>query len=289
MAQSEWRRTTQLVGVAAAILMAEHPMTVRQCFYRLVSAAVVENCIRDYRRVSMILTKARNDGRIEFDWIVDRSRQNYTAATWSNLREFGEAVLASYRRDNWQDQENYIEVWTEKDAIIGSIYAITDQWAVTIRALRGFNSTTGAHSIAEHFRDENAKGKMIEVFYLGDFDPSGAAIEDDVARRVRAYDSGLFKIKRLAIFKADIAKFQLPSLRVKAIDPRAGEFIRRHGTAAIELDALPPTELRARLQKAIMDKVDLKRWERAQMVERAHVETTERIVQAFAAQQDGQR
>jgi hypothetical protein len=261
-------------------------MTVRQCFYRLVSAGLIDNCIRDYRRISVILTKARNDGRINFDWIVDRSRQNYAPATWSNLREFGDAVLASYRRDNWQDQANYLEVWTEKDAIIGSIQSITDQWAVTIRALRGFNSTTGANSTAEHFWAKNEEGKAIEVFYLGDFDPSGTAIEGDVARRVRAYNSGLFKMKRLAIHKADITEFRLPPLRVKAADPRASEFIRRHGTQAVELDALPPTELRTRLQKAIISKVDLRQWRRALAVEQAHVETTERIARAFAGEKE---
>jgi len=49
-------------------------MTVRQLFYRLVSSEVIGNCLADYQRVSKAMTKARNDGRVSWDWIVDRSR-----------------------------------------------------------------------------------------------------------------------------------------------------------------------------------------------------------------------
>lgn len=282
MARSEWAKTTRLIDAAVKVLKAENPMTVRQCFYRLVSVGEIQNCIADYRRVSQILTTARNDGRIRFAWIVDRSRQDYSASTWTDLREFGECVLNSYRRDNWQDQPNFVEVWTEKDAIVGSILALTNEWAVTVRAQRGFNSTTCAHAIAQLFREKNAEGKRIKVFYLGDWDPSGAAIEDDVARRVRNYRSGPFDIARLAIHKADIAKFNLPPLRVKSSDPRAHEFVRHHGSKAVELDALPPTELRARLEKAISGEVERDSWDRALAVEQAHRETTELIMEAFA-------
>jgi hypothetical protein len=104
MARNEWKKTTQLVKAAVEILEREHPMTLRQCFYRLVSIGELGNCLADYRRLSKVLTVSRNDGRIDFDWIVDRSRPNYSVSAWANLRDFGEAVLASYRRDNWQDQ-----------------------------------------------------------------------------------------------------------------------------------------------------------------------------------------
>jgi len=52
-------------------------MTIRQLFYRLVSIEAIENSRNDYQRVSSIMTKARNDGRIAFDAIVDRSRSEY--------------------------------------------------------------------------------------------------------------------------------------------------------------------------------------------------------------------
>src|SRR3954466_4233077 len=59
----EWRETTRLVDAAGEILEQEHPMTIRQLFYRLVSAAVIENTRANYRRVSKVMTKADSNCR----------------------------------------------------------------------------------------------------------------------------------------------------------------------------------------------------------------------------------
>jgi len=68
-------------------------------------------------------------------------------------------------------QPGHCEIWTEKDAIIGSIQDVTNELGVTVRVCRGFLSTTKAHEIAEHF---DAISKSITIFYLGDHDPSGS-------------------------------------------------------------------------------------------------------------------
>lgn len=277
MSKSEWAKTTELINAAIAVLQAENPATIRQLFYRLVSVGEIENCLHDYQRLSKAMTKARNDARVPFSWITDRSRPRYAGEGWDDLMQYAECSFANYHRDNWQEQHSYVECWVEKDAIVGSIEKIADDWGIWLRALRGFNSTTSAHAIATDFKNKNTLGKQIRVLYLGDHDASGRSIEVDVADRVRTYGSGPFKIERLAIHKSDIAKFHLPPLRVKEADPRAGEFIRRFGTQTVELDALPPSELRRRLETAIRALVDMERWNRALMIEQAELQTTARI------------
>lgn len=282
MAKGEWAATTRLIDAAVEVLKRENPMTIRQLFYRLVSIREIENCLRDYQRVSKGMTKARNDCRIPFEWIVDRSRPVYEAGTFEDLVEYSDVIIDWYRRDNWQDQPNYVELWCEKDAVTGSLEKITDKWAVPLRALRGFNSTTNVHQIAALFHNKKQWGKRIVVFYLGDWDPSGEAIENDVKRRVLHHGSGPFYITRLAIHREDIRKFHLPPLRVKTADPRSGAFVRRHGHNSVELDALPPTELRARVDRAIKSQVHMDAWQRALRLEEAQKETTARIAQALA-------
>lgn len=120
------------------------------------------------------------------------------------------------------------------------------------------------------------------VFYLGDWDASGEAIEQDVKRRVLDYRSGSFETTRLAIHEADIRKFHLPPLLVKATDPRSSTFIRQHGRNAVELDALPPAVLRERLDRAIQEKVEMQRWDRAIQLETAERETTARLARVLA-------
>jgi hypothetical protein len=75
-------------------------------------------------------------------------------------------------------------------------------------------------------------------------------------------------IDRLAIFKSDIKMFRLPPLQIKDSDSRAHDFQRQHGTKCVELDALPPDELRRRLRVAIEDLIDVDLWNRAIAVEK---------------------
>jgi len=60
----------------------------------------------------------------------------YTATTFEDITDYSDAIIDWYRRDNWQDQPNHVQVWCEKDAVTGSIERITDKWAVPLRALR---------------------------------------------------------------------------------------------------------------------------------------------------------
>jgi hypothetical protein len=80
MAKGEWEKTTRLIDRAVGILEMENPMTIRQLFYRLVSAGALANSRADYQRLSVVMSKARNDNRCDFDWIVDRSRPEYSPA-----------------------------------------------------------------------------------------------------------------------------------------------------------------------------------------------------------------
>src|SRR6516225_4726726 len=99
----------ELLSILKPILEADRPMTVRQCFYRLVSIGKLENCRPDYQRVSRLLTSARHDGAILWSWITDRSRPVYRPSTWANPADWlGEPE--DYRRDPWQEQRNYVEV-----------------------------------------------------------------------------------------------------------------------------------------------------------------------------------
>jgi hypothetical protein len=80
-----------------------------------------------------------------------------------------------------------------------------------------------------------------------------------------------FQLKRLAIHKSDIRKFNLPPQRVKDTDSRAPKFREKYGTDTVELDALPPTELRRRIREAIEGKMDRQQWERAIAVESVEI------------------
>ena len=126
------------------------------------------------------MTIARKDDRIPYDAIVDRSRPEYRPYVFNDLEEYAKGVQRSYRKDYWEMQPNHVEIFVEKDSIIGSIEGTCDELGITIRVGRGYVSTTKIHEIARRFRHIN---KPIHVFYLGDHDPSGRGIEEDIKRR----------------------------------------------------------------------------------------------------------
>lgn len=283
MAQGEWRSTTQLIEQAANILGQESPMTIRQLFYRLVSIEAIQNSRDDYQRVSMAMTKARNDDRIDFDCIVDRSRPEYSPNVFDDAAQYARVVSKGYRKDYWQLQPQRVEVWCEKDSVIGSIEDLTVKLGITVRVARGFLSTTKAFDLA---RAIGGSEKPMTVFYLGDHDPSGRQIETDLAKRIHNYGAK-FIIKRLAIHAADITKFKLPPLRVKQSDSRAIGFLRRYSNKCVELDALPPTELRRRVEEAVTAMQDRKLWERAVMIEEAELLSIRQIVERWPTHNEG--
>src|SRR5262249_61192281 len=69
-----------------------------------------------------------------------------------------------------------------------------------------------------------------------------------------------------------------PPLPVKAKDRRSAGFIRQHGRDCAEVDALAPSELRNRVEDAILAHIDAAEWERLQEAERLEQETLEEFV-----------
>jgi hypothetical protein len=172
-----------------------------------------------------------------------------------------DCVKASYRRDNWQDQPNYCELWSEKATVLGSMRPITGELGVMLRACRGYGSTgMEGHvgSLSESIE------KPITVFYIDDHDPSGHDIPRDIYRRAQEAAGRGFQMVRLAIHPADIRTFNLPPQRIKATDSRAAGFKKRFGTTAptVELDALPVDLLRRRVRSAIEGLIDFEAWNR---------------------------
>lgn len=279
MAKGLWSSTTNLIGAARRILAREQPATIRQLFYRLVSIQALENSTPHYHKLIRVMTLAREREAIPFEWIVDRSRPTYAPNVFDDLEDGLRALRAGYRRDCWQGQPSHVEVWAEKDAITGAIQPVADELGVTMRVSRGFTSTTRVHEIASEFAGIS---KPVYVYYLGDHDPSGRAIELDLYERVSKCMVS-FHMERLAILEEDIRRFNLPPLRVKLQDPRAAGFRRTFGNQAVELDALPPDELRRRVREAVESHINGEAWTRALAVERAEKESIKNFVGRWKA------
>jgi hypothetical protein len=267
------------MAYAGKLLAESHPMTLRQLHYAIFSREEIEyeNTTACYRRLSRVTTIARRSHRqwelsganpstqpdscFPHGWLVDETRQAYVYSAWRNMPDFLDSVKTQYRRDAWQGQPNYCEVWSEKGTVLGSIRPVTKEWGIRYRVSHGFSSTGMEGASGHLFEDID---KPIIILYLGDHDPSGRSIEQDLHRRTQAASGKDIQMIRVAIHHQDIAAFSLPPKTIKDTDSRAKRFRADFGEDAptVELDALPVEELRRRLTEAIHDLVDHDAWER---------------------------
>jgi hypothetical protein len=282
-------RTRELILYCKNLLRELHPMTLRQLHYSVFSRSEIEytNTQRDYRRLSRITTDARRlyrEWELFFNgedppalsfpgsWIVDETREPEVVNAWENVTEYIETIKRSYRRDSWQDQQNYCEIWSEKATVLSSIRPVANEYGVTLRVCHGFGSTGMESDTGLLFEGIR---KNIYVFYLGDHDPSGRCIEEDIHRRVQQASGRTFHMERLAIHAQDINEFNLPPQQINKDDKRKAAFESRYGVNAptVELDALPVDELRYRIEMAVRELLDRELWEHQLMVQRAEFES----------------
>jgi hypothetical protein len=215
-----------------------------------------------------LLVKDRLDGVIPWEWIKDRLRVPRRVQMWSALPSFVRTVRLAYRRDVWQDQPEYLEVWLEKDALSGIFQGVLSRYGVMLNVGRGFDSWSSLKNTSDRYGD----GEDVTILYFGDFDPSG----EDMVRslRERLADPDLPnggcqpEITKYALTFDDIERYQLPPDFTKATDSRRDAFVARYGDVAVELDALPGEVLRGRLIREVEAHMDLKALQRTREAER---------------------
>lgn len=227
-------------------------LTLRQLYYQLVSRNVIPNIERSYKNLSALISDARLAGLIDWSAIEDRIRVPRLPPEWENLGELVEAALRSYRLPRWADQETYVELWVEKDALAGVLAPLAHEFHVPLMVNRGYSSQSAMHEAAERFVDK-AENRKALLFYLGDLDPSGEDMVRDIQDRLDMFGVDVDVVK-IALTMPQVRQYNLPPNPAKQTDPRAQGYIAKHGGSSWEVDALPP-EVLNRLIRAAFKKV----------------------------------
>ena len=244
-----------------AVCELDHPLSVRGVFYRVMSAGAVEKSEKAYGAVQREVLKLRRSGDLPYEWIADGTRWHLKSPSWSSVDEALEDAAASYRRALWHDQDAYVEVWSEKEAISSIVSGITDAWDVPLMIARGFASESFLWATAATIR---AVSKPTFVYQLGDHDPSGVAAWEHVQKRLRDFAPDIdITFERIAVTPAQIEELSLPTRPTKKTDSRAKKFEGE----SVDVDAIPPTIIRDMAERTILSHVDQHRLEIHQMQE----------------------
>jgi hypothetical protein len=281
MSRGKGHRSLALVAKAYAILEEIQPASVRAVCYRLFVAGLILSMKKsETNSVSRLLTRAREEGEIPWDWIVDESREAETVRTWSEPAEIIRAAVHGYRKDYWQDQRCHVEVWSEKGTVRGTLGPVLDEYGVTFRVMHGYASATVINKIAEESR---AIDKPFIAFYVGDWDPSGKHMSDvDLPRRLQEYGAAAVLV-RIALEDGDLQGLPSFDVETKSQDPRYTWFRNNVGGDCYELDAMPPPELRSCVESHIRGLIDLDLWNHSIGIEKVEVASMQEFHKSWQA------
>ncbi len=237
----DWK--TILAQAAGIIVGYDTGVTLRQLFYRLVAAEILPNNRTAYQTLSRVSAEARRQST--FPALIDRTRTIHRFQSFAGPDEARGWLARIYRRDRTEGQEFSIYLGVEKAGIVEQLESWFGGLGIPILALGGYTSQTYVEIIKADVLDQARPAILI---YAGDFDPSGEDIDRDFVKRADCFD----RVVRVALTADQVDHYELPEQMGKKSDSRASGFERRHGRLVqVELDALPPTELRALYQDAI--------------------------------------
>ena len=230
-----------------------YDLTLRQLYYQFVSRAIIPNKDSEYKKLGSIINDARLAGLIDWDAIVDRTRILRGNSSWENPQEIIESCAAQFRLNTRATQEHYLEVWVEKDALVGVLENICVDLDVKYFSCRGYVSQSAMWRAAERMRWE----KNPIVLHLGDHDPSGIDMTRDIQDRLNMFRCSA-DVKRIALNMDQVQEHSPPPNPAKTTDSRYYSYIAEYGDKSWELDALDPRTITRLIKTTVNEYTDQK-------------------------------
>lgn len=236
-------------------------LTIRQLYYQFVARGLLENKEQNYKRIIRIVSEARLAGFIDWNAIEDRTRSLRALPWWESAASIIDASARGFRHDLWADQEYRVEVWIEKDALVGVIEGVCHELHVPYFSCRGYTSQSEMHAAAMRLQDyRDTHGQEPVILHLGDHDPSGIDMSRDIIERMELFIGGV-ELRRLALNMDQIRRLNPPPNPAKESDSRSGGYKKRFGSQSWELDALDPRAIATLIRNEVMAIRDQEKWD----------------------------
>lgn len=276
-----------------------YDLTLRQLYYQFVSRGFIPNKDTEYKKLGSIINDARLAGLVDWDHITDRTRNLRSNAHWDSPKEIIESCAQQFQHDKWKDQDHYVEVWVEKDALVGVLEVACRPLDVPYFSCRGYTSQSEMWAASQRLLAQIRNGKKVTVIHLGDHDPSGVDMSRDIADRTLMFLShhiardflktdyeknkpkdkesmvdwskrtgfksahDIFDLNRIALNMDQIREYDPPPNPAKLSDSRATGYVSEHGDESWELDALEPAVLTGLIQDSVAQLRDEEKWKKS--------------------------
>lgn len=215
-----------------------------------------KNTVKNYKKLGDIVSDARLAGLVDWDAIVDLERQVHRPNEFGNVRDLVEAAVRSYRLPRWEGQTNYVEIWVEKNGMTVSIEPVARKWHVPLVANKGYGSMTNLYEGSKRFLAAMDQDQHCFILYLGDHDPSGLDMDQDIEKRMRMFGADILEVERIALTTAQVQRYNPPPNPAKLTDSRAEKYIATFGRESWEVNALSPTDINLFIERRLKRLVD---------------------------------
>lgn len=245
-----------------------YDLTVRQVYYQLVAKGLIPNNLRSYKRLANAVSDGRKAGLIDWDMIVDRTREVIIPAHWADPAEIVESAVRSFRIDKWEGQPNHVELMVEKQALAGILEPICLDLDIPFTANKGYSSDSAMYLAGKRIERKYVwENKNIFILYLGDHDPSGMDMDRDILGRLELFGKMGLDVERLALLMEQIERMDVPENPAKTSDSRYEGYVALFGDSSWELDAVEPAELERLVREAVEKLRDEDLWQEAKAKE----------------------
>lgn len=239
-------------------------LTLRSLYYQFVSRDLIQNKQSEYKKLGSIINDARLAGLIDWNHLQDRTRNLQRLSSWTDPSHLIYSAARGYHKNLWEGQDEYVEIWIEKDALIGTIEAICEEWDVPYFSCRGYTSQSEMWSAGQRLVREVLDNRDVTIIHLGDHDPSGKDMSRDILDRlilfVKYHTGKRINVERIALNMDQIRQYNPPPNFAKITDTRAGKYIEEFGDESWELDALDPDVMIELIRTNILEHLDVDLW-----------------------------
>ena len=276
--------------------------TVRSVYYVLGSENVVPLTDYGYKALDAKMVTMRREGLIPWGFFaVKRGRTidvhgYYTSDVWAN--HFIKALKTAhdtYHLPRWFSQEHLVEVWVEKDGLLGATANWLSDLEVTCRAPQGQGAWEFIHDAMKAIdRELEAQEKeQVHIIYLGDLDPSGMRIPEVMQREGIPYFEEHFGMDEIdfqviGVTPEQVEQYNLPDMpesedvlaKIRR-DPNMNWYRERYPEVFTELDsfyALATDEAQDTLIGAVEQFFDEDKFEATREQEQANKDDVKAIV-----------
>jgi hypothetical protein len=249
-------------------------LTLRQLYYQFVSRDIIPNTEKSYKNLGNVISDARLAGLIDWLAIVDRTRGLKGNSHWDSPRDIVETCASQFKLDLWEDQEERVEVWIEKDALIGVIERPCRDLDVPYFSCRGYTSQSEMWIASQRLAGYREAGQRTIIIHLGDHDPSGIDMSRDIEDRLSIFTHGNApdEFRRIALNMPQVKKYNPPPNPAKLTDSRCQGYMGKFGSKSWELDALEPKVLEALIRKNVEEFIDMDKWKARKALQAEHRE-----------------